>query len=77
MYTEKAIELLMTWGPKLILAIVILVVGIIVINSFSRFLRKFMKKRDDRSNPDPIPGKIDQYATESHADHFRWWISSV
>jgi len=45
-YSEKAIELLMTWGPKLVLAIVILVVGIIIINSFSRFLRKVMKKRD-------------------------------
>ena len=45
-YSEKAIELLMAWGPKLILAIVILVVGIIIINSFSRFLRKIMKKRD-------------------------------
>lgn len=46
LYTEKAIELLMSWGPKLVLAIVILVAGIIIINSFSRFLRKFMKKRD-------------------------------
>ena len=45
-YTAKAIELLMTWGPKLVLAIVILVVGIIIINSFSRFLRKVMKKRN-------------------------------
>lgn len=45
-YTAKAIELLMTWGPKLVLAIVILVVGIIIINSFSRFLRKIMKKRE-------------------------------
>ena len=36
----------MTWGPRLVLAIVILVVGIIIINSFSRFLRKVMKKRD-------------------------------
>ncbi len=45
-YTEKAIQLLMTWGPKLVLAIVILVVGIIIINSFSRFLRKVMKKRN-------------------------------
>jgi len=46
LYTEKAIELLMTWGPKLVLAIVLLVVGIIIINAFSRFLRKAMKKRD-------------------------------
>lgn len=46
LYTEKAIELLMAWGPKLVLAIVILVVGIIIINAFSRFLRKAMKKRD-------------------------------
>ena len=45
-YTEKAVQLLMTWGPKLVLAIVILVVGIIIINSFSRFLRKVMKKRN-------------------------------
>ena len=45
-YTQKALDLLLTWGPKLVLAIVILVVGIIIVNSFSRFLRKFMKKRD-------------------------------
>jgi small conductance mechanosensitive channel len=45
-YTEKALDLLMTWGPKLVLAILLLVVGIIVINSFSRFLRKIMKKRN-------------------------------
>lgn len=45
-YTEKAIELLMNWGPRLVLAIVLLVVGIIIINSFSKFLRKIMKKRD-------------------------------
>jgi small conductance mechanosensitive channel len=46
LYAEKAIELLMSWGPKLVLAIVLLVVGIILINSFSRFLRRVMKKRD-------------------------------
>ena len=45
-YAEKAVELLMTWGPKLVLAILLLVVGLILINSFSRFLRKFMKKRE-------------------------------
>lgn len=45
-YTQKALDLLLTWGPKLVLAIVILVVGIIIVNSFSRFLRKIMKKRD-------------------------------
>ena len=45
-YTDKALDLLMTWGPKLVLAIVILVAGIIIINSFSRFLRKLMKKRE-------------------------------
>jgi len=45
-YTQKAIEMVMTWGPKLVLAIVLLVAGIIIINSFARFLRKFMKKRD-------------------------------
>jgi small conductance mechanosensitive channel len=45
-FTQKALDIVLTWGPKLVLAIVILVVGIIIINSFSRFLRKFMKKRD-------------------------------
>jgi small conductance mechanosensitive channel len=45
-YTDKALDLLMTWGPKLVLAIVILVAGIIIINYFSRFLRKLMKKRE-------------------------------
>jgi small conductance mechanosensitive channel len=53
LYTEKAVELLMTWGPKLVLAILLLVVGIILINSFSRFLRKFMKKRE--VDPSLIP----------------------
>ena len=46
LYSAKAIDLLMSWGPRLVLAILLLVVGIIVINSFSRFLRKVMKKRD-------------------------------
>ena len=46
MYTEKAVEMLMSWGPKVVLAILLLVVGIIIINAFSRFLRKFMKRRD-------------------------------
>lgn len=46
LYTEKALELLLTWGPKVVLAILILVVGIIIINSFSRFLKRFMKKRE-------------------------------
>lgn len=46
LYTAKAVDLIMSWGPKLVLAIVLLIVGIIVINAFSRFLRKVMKKRD-------------------------------
>jgi small conductance mechanosensitive channel len=46
LYTDKAVDLIMSWGPKLVLAIVLLIVGIIIINAFSRFLRKVMKKRD-------------------------------
>jgi small conductance mechanosensitive channel len=36
----------MTWAPRLVLAILLLVVGLILIRSFSRFMRKFMKKRE-------------------------------
>ena len=49
-YLEKLVELLITWGPKVLLAIVLLVVGIIIINRFVRILRRLMKKR----NLDPM-----------------------
>ncbi len=60
-YSEKAIELLMTWGPKLVLAIVILVVGLIIIRSFSKFLRKIMTKRD--IDPTLIPFLVSLIST--------------
>ena len=42
----KLADLLLVWAPKVLLAIVILVVGVIVINSFSRFLKRFMRSRN-------------------------------
>ena len=36
----------MVWAPKVLLAILILVAGIIIINAFGRFLKKFMNSRN-------------------------------
>jgi small conductance mechanosensitive channel len=43
---SKITDPLLVWAPKVLLAIVLLVVGIIVINSFARFLKKFMNARN-------------------------------
>ena len=43
-YTSKAIELLMSYGPKLLLAIVVLLVGLWLIKLLVRFIRKAMEK---------------------------------
>ncbi len=45
-YLEKLVELLMGWAPKVLLAIVLLVVGIIIINRLARLMRRIMKARD-------------------------------
>jgi len=42
----KIIDLLIAWVPKVLLAAVILVVGIIIINSFGKFLKKIMVNRN-------------------------------
>ncbi|MEN7549103.1 mechanosensitive ion channel domain-containing protein [Rapidithrix thailandica] len=44
-YTSKAIELLMTYGPKLILAIIVLLIGLWVINKVVNLSSKMMEKR--------------------------------
>ena len=49
-YLEKLIELLITWAPKVLLAVVLLIVGIIIINRLVRVMRRLMKKR----NVDPM-----------------------
>jgi len=45
-YWEKAVDLIMGYGPKLILAIVVLIIGLWLINRFVRVLRKGFEKRD-------------------------------
>ena len=43
-YTSKAIELLMSYGPKLLLAIVVLLIGLWLIKILVKFIRKAMEK---------------------------------
>ncbi|MEN8141171.1 MAG: mechanosensitive ion channel domain-containing protein [Thermodesulfobacteriota bacterium] len=45
-YMDKAIELLMGYGPKLLLAILVLIVGWKVIGTLSRSLGKMMEAKD-------------------------------
>ncbi len=44
-YQENAIELLMTYGPRLIGALIVLIVGLQLINWFSRWFRSLLEKR--------------------------------
>ncbi len=45
-YFDKLVELAVVWAPKLLLAILILVVGLIIVNAFGRFLKKIMNMRN-------------------------------
>ncbi len=45
-YTEKAIELIMEYGPKLILAIVVLIIGMWIIKNVTKRLGKTFEKRN-------------------------------
>ena len=52
-YVDKAgnwmiylMDLLKNWGPKVLLALGLLIVGIIIINRIVRVMRKVLKKRD-------------------------------
>lgn len=45
-YTEKGIELLMEYGPKLVLAIVVLFIGLRIVGSVSKMVGKLMEKRE-------------------------------
>jgi len=45
-WMQKLIELLTVWGPKVLLALVLLVVGLIIINRLVRLMRRLLKKRD-------------------------------
>lgn len=44
-YSDKAIELIMAYAPKLLLAIVVLLVGLWVIKGFTKQLKRMMEKR--------------------------------
>jgi small conductance mechanosensitive channel len=43
-YVEKAVELIMSYGPKLVLAIVVLIIGLWLIRILTRFMGKIMGK---------------------------------
>lgn len=45
-YFEKGVEMLMSYGPKLILAIVVLIVGLWVIRIISKMIEKVMLKHE-------------------------------
>ena len=44
LYTEKALEWIMTYAPKLVLAIVVLIVGLWIVNKLARVIESFLKK---------------------------------
>ena len=45
-YTQMAIDIIMTWGPKVIAAIVTLLIGLWIIGIITRGIAKTMQKRD-------------------------------
>ncbi len=45
-YTDYAVELLMSYGPKVLLAILVLIFGLWFIKIFSKAFLRFMNKRD-------------------------------
>lgn len=53
-YMDKAVEMVMTYGPQLILAIVVLVVGLWIINRVIRLMSAGM----ERSNTEPTLAKF-------------------
>lgn len=52
-YSDQAIELIMIYGPKLLLAIIVLIVGLAIIKPIVRFIRKTLTNRD--VDPSVIP----------------------
>jgi small conductance mechanosensitive channel len=45
-YSDQAIEMIMTYGPKLILAIVVLIIGLLIIKPVVKGLKSTMNKRN-------------------------------
>lgn len=52
-YIDKALDLITTYGPKILLAIVVLLLGLWIINRIVKFTRRIMRKRnvDDSLQP--------------------------
>lgn len=44
-YIDKIVELAIVYGPKLLLAIVVLIAGLYIINRFTKFVRKVLNRR--------------------------------
>ena len=45
-WMQKLIELLTVWGPKVLLALVLLIVGLIIIKRLVKLMRRLMEKRE-------------------------------
>ncbi|MCP4124447.1 MAG: mechanosensitive ion channel family protein [Bacteroidetes bacterium] len=45
-YTEQGMEMAVTYAPKIVLAIVVLVVGLFIIGRFTKFFRRTLEKGD-------------------------------
>lgn len=45
-YVQKGVELLMSYGPKLILAIIVLIVGLWLVRVLSRFVERVMMRKE-------------------------------
>ncbi len=44
-WSDKAIEMMIEHGPKILLAIIVLIIGFIIVNSLVKLSKKLMKKR--------------------------------
>jgi small conductance mechanosensitive channel len=53
-YLQRLIELTVSYAPKVLLALILLIVGIIIINRLVRFMRRIMKSRDVDSSLIPF-----------------------
>lgn len=53
-YTQMAIDLAISWGPKVIAAIVTLIIGLWIIGMITRGIGKTMKKRDVDASLQPF-----------------------
>jgi hypothetical protein len=67
----KVYELIVTYGMKFIMAIVVLVVGLIVIKWITKGPDSHDEEEQCESIPDSLPENPHQHIVEGHADHQR------